>query len=103
MQELHAQVLYIKLRYSRLILMGRGMVGKGIVIDDMHIRDERVLEWLKRRLSDQRRRVTCAEISDKFGCHRNTALKIMHRLEGAGHIKADRRAKRGGYRYELVS
>jgi predicted transcriptional regulator len=39
------------------------------------------------------------EIAERFGCHRNTARAIVHRLELAGLIQIDKEAKRGGYIY----
>ena len=73
-----------------------------IVIADMHIRDERVLEFIKgeARQHGGRARLTHDAIAEKFGCHRNTVLAITNRLSIAGMIRVDRSAKRGGYIYE---
>lgn len=79
------------------------MPGKGIVFIDMHIRDERVLAWAKRRLAGRPAKITYDEVAEEFCCHRRTARAIMHRLEGAGHFRVYKRAKRGGYVYELAS
>jgi len=72
-----------------------------IMIVDMHIRDERVLQYIRERAKDSREGVliTHQEIANHFGCHRNTSLAIIHRLEGAGWIDVDKRSKRGGYLY----
>jgi DNA-binding IclR family transcriptional regulator len=76
---------------------------KGIVLADMLIRDERVLAWLRERSSGQPTQVKYQDIADHFGCHWLTARNIMHRLEGARLISVDKRAKRGGYVYRVVS
>lgn len=76
----------------------------GIVWIDMHIRDERMLTWLKSRGAEGGRfeQIRHDEIAVEFKCHPNTVSAILRRLEGVGAIKVDRRAKCGGYSYSVV-
>jgi predicted transcriptional regulator len=73
-----------------------------IVRIDMHIRDERVLAWIRERAARQGGRVvlTHDEIAAAFLCHRNTARAIVLRLAWGGFVKIDDSHKRGGYTYE---
>ncbi|MCL4251796.1 MAG: hypothetical protein KJ065_26825 [Anaerolineae bacterium] len=71
-----------------------------ITLADMHYRDQRALDHIRDRAGDG----GCAQIShsaiaEAIGCHRNTALAIVRRLERAQLIEVDRHAKRGGYLY----
>jgi len=78
---------------------GRIMDRKGIVFIDMHIRDERVLAWLKAHSNEHGVSVTHAEIAVVFGCHRKTVEKILKRLAGARQIQIVGAGKRGSYSY----
>ena len=72
----------------------------GIIEIDMHIRDERVLEYMRQRGS--RVEVKQEEIAAQFKCHRETVSRIMRRLQGAGHIRIISRPKKLGYAYEVL-
>jgi MarR-like DNA-binding transcriptional regulator SgrR of sgrS sRNA len=72
-----------------------------IIWIDMHIRDQRVLDWLTDRYGGKPFQVSADRIAQEFKCHRNTATAILWRLQGAGHITIINRAKRGGYVYQL--
>ncbi len=76
-------------------------MNNGIIWVDMHIRDERVLEWLKDISKGSYCRVTHEQIAQKFGCHRNTAIAIVKRLKGANLIISEG-AKKGGM-YDKVN
>lgn len=71
-----------------------------IIWVDMHIRDERVLEWLKVMSKGGFCRVTHEQIAQQFGCHRNTAIAIVKRLRGANLIVCEG-AKKGGMYYKV--
>ena len=75
------------------------MGSVGIIQIDMHIRDERVFAYLVERIGHCEAQLSHDEIAERFGCHRNTARAIVHRLELAGLIQIDKEAKRGGYIY----
>lgn len=66
---------------------------------DMHIRDERLLEWLQGRDNQQ---IASHIIADEFKCHANTARAMLKRLELAGYVRINRDARRGGYTYQIV-
>lgn len=68
-----------------------------IVMADMHIRDERVLEWVKARCEGGECRVKAHEIAEAFKCHPITARAIMKRLARAGYLTIERTYRRGGY------
>jgi ribosomal protein S25 len=75
---------------------------QGIVYIDMHIRDERLLAWLRERAGRSKYvRATQYEIAAEFGCHYNTAARMLARLRGAGHIRLVSNARRTGYIYEV--
>lgn len=75
---------------------------QGIVYIDMHIRDERVLAWLRQRAGAGKYvRATQSEIAAEFSCHYNTAARILARLRGAGHIRLVSNGRRTGYIYEV--
>ena len=65
---------------------------------DMHIRDERLFEWLKTR---HNQRITAQEMADSFLCHPNTIYAMVNRLEGAGLIEVER-SRRGGHLYKVI-
>jgi len=73
-----------------------------ILIIDMHIRDERVLAYLKEHAAKAGGQITITHeaMADHFLCHRNTIMAIIHRLEAAGKITVMRGEKRGGYTYK---
>lgn len=73
----------------------------GIVWIDMHIRDERVLEWLSGRAAAGEVVITQQEIADQFRCHRHTARAILRRLVGAGYLECKQRARKLGYVYRI--
>ena len=68
-----------------------------IVIIDMHIRDDRLLQWLSDNID-----ATYDDIADHFSCHRTTAIRMIKRLERAGYIRVHRLPyRRAGNRYEV--
>jgi predicted transcriptional regulator len=73
----------------------------GIIQIDMHIRDERVFEYVRRRIASGENQIAHETIAEEFRCHRHTAAAIMFRLEQAQLIKVERAGKRGGYIYHL--
>ena len=72
-----------------------------ISLIDMHIRDERVLGWLKARAGTHQLQISHERIAAEFGCHRNTAAAIIKRLEAANMITVLRDSKRGGLVYRV--
>lgn len=60
---------------------------------DMHIRDERLFDWL---LINGNRQIPSHEIAKVFKCHRHTASAMVNRLEQAGKITVIR-SRRGGH------
>lgn len=76
---------------------------KGILLIDMHDRDQRALNWLKSRTSSGAVQIPHEEIAAQMQCHRNTARAIVERLASAGLLEIDRLSKRGGYVYRVVS
>lgn len=72
----------------------------GIMLLDMHIRDERVLGYIQERGAGQ---IPAREIATRFHCHENTARAILKRLAAAGYICVDRSSMRGGYFYRVIS
>jgi len=65
---------------------------------DMHIRDERLLEYLQDK-DDQK--IPARVIAEEFKCNPHTARAMLERLERAGHIKLAR-STRGGHRVKLL-
>lgn len=55
-----------------------------IVKVDMHIRDERLLEWLQDK---DNQNVTANVIAVQFKCHRHTVYAMLKRLRQAGYIE----------------
>jgi len=62
---------------------------------DMHIRDERLYEWLKERHGQQ---IPAEKMADIHKCHPNTIYAMVKRLERADLIHVER-IYRGGFRY----
>jgi predicted transcriptional regulator len=77
----------------------------GIIEIDMHLRDQRVLDFISERITSATPEIQLShdEIATAFRCHRNTARAIIHRLESAGLIHVDKSTKRGGYRYRRAA
>lgn len=74
-----------------------------IIEIDMHLRDGRVLDYIRSKAQAGCVRVSHEHIADQFLCSRKTALAIIKRLEQAGHIQCDRTTgKRGGYWYTVA-
>ena len=73
-----------------------------IVTIDMHIRDERIFEYMKERIAinNGAAQINAEEISKKFYCHPNTARNILARLRGAGLI-FQQGTSRGGFVYRI--
>ncbi|MDX2137934.1 MAG: hypothetical protein SF123_07540 [Chloroflexota bacterium] len=67
---------------------------------DMHIRDERVLFWIIKQ-GDQVR-IKQEDVAAQFGCCRNTAAAILHRLCLGGHLERHGVGKRSGYEYKVI-
>lgn len=74
----------------------------GIVIIDMHIRDERVLEWIKSQAHYGEAQVSGEKIAESFKCHPNTARAILKRLVSAQRIEVVTRKFQGGFVYRIV-
>lgn len=72
-----------------------------IVTDDMHIRDERVLEFMRSKAVKNVIKISADEIATHFKCHANTARAILKRLREAGHIEILEFSFRGGYTYHV--
>jgi len=64
----------------------------------MHIRDERLYDWLKDRHD---KKVKAEEMAEVFLCHPNTIYAMVNRLESAGLIAIER-SRRGGHRYKII-
>ena len=69
-----------------------------IVIIDMHIRDERLLDWLKEHDGQQ---IPAKKMARVMRCHENTIRAMLKRLERANQITRTG-SYRGGYRYHIV-
>lgn len=72
----------------------------GIIFIDMHLRDERVLDWIKEKSKGKSIRLTHEDIAHEFKCHRQTALAIIKRLQQANLIQVEG-ARRGGMFYKV--
>lgn len=75
----------------------------GIIQIDMHLRDQRVLEWIKQNAGDEPLQIAAEDVSRQFKCHDNTSRAILHRLIGAGHIEVARQSFRGGKIYKVIN
>lgn len=73
-----------------------------IILDDMHIRDERALEWISRQSRNGTIELKRGQLAKQLGCHENTATAILRRLIGAGMIEVSARRRRF-YVYRVVS
>lgn len=73
----------------------------GIIQIDMHLRDERVLEWIKERAGAEPLQIAADTVSDQFKCHPNTSRAILKRLVYAGHIEISAECYRGGMIYKV--
>jgi hypothetical protein len=73
---------------------------------DMHLRDQRVLDWIREQASTQAcptLRITHSEVAQVVKCHRHTAAAILQRLIWADHLRlVNANSKRLGYEYEVV-
>lgn len=73
-----------------------------IVTLDMHIRDERTLDFIKQQAVDGELKISADTIAIVAKCHANTARAILLRLRRAGYIEVKQRAYRGGYVYKVT-
>lgn len=73
----------------------------GIIQIDMHLRDQRVLEWIRQNAGDEPLQIAADEVSAQFLCHPNTSRAILQRLVGAGHIEVAHLSFRGGKIYKV--
>lgn len=75
----------------------------GIIQIDMHIRDERVLDYLRSMAHNHVARVTIRQIAETFKCTEKTANSILKRLRAAGRISIELPAiDRIGYSYRIL-
>jgi len=72
----------------------------GIVVIDMHIRDERVLKWIEGQHTPSLK-ISAVEVATHFKCHQNTAQAILRRLRQADYIEIEERNFRGGHTYRV--
>jgi Mn-dependent DtxR family transcriptional regulator len=72
----------------------------GIVVIDMHIRDERVLKWIQSQHAPSLK-ISAVVVADHFKCHQNTAQAILRRLRQADYIELTERNYRGGHTYRV--
>jgi len=73
-----------------------------IIVIDMHLRDERVFDFLKANAKHGYLKVSHETIAKQMKCHRHTAAAILSRLIGAGLVEiADHSARRGGLTYRV--
>lgn len=70
-----------------------------IVWIDMHIRDERLLEYLRKNNLSQ---IPADDMAQEFRCHPNTIRRMLKRLESAGYIRIHRKMCYRGYTYEVI-
>jgi predicted transcriptional regulator len=70
-----------------------------IVWLDMHIRDERVLSYIKQHQDEQ---IPAHVIAREFKCCENTAKAIIRRLINAGLIERISQQHRGGFVYHVI-
>ncbi len=68
---------------------------------DMHIRDERVFNWLKNQSKEGLIQVSANTIADEFLCHTNTAQAILRRLRRAGIIEVVEKPYNHGFWYKI--
>ncbi len=73
----------------------------GIIQIDMHLRDERVLEWIKERAGAEPMQIAAGTVSAVFKCHPNTSRAILQRLVHAGRIEVAIECYRGGMVYKV--
>ena len=78
-------------------------MNAGIVLIDMHIRDERVMEWIKQQASYGygEAQVSGEKIAEEFKCHANTGRAILKRLISAQRIEIVTRKYQGGFVYKV--
>jgi len=76
----------------------------GIVVIDMHIRDERVMEWIKQQAACGygEAQVSGEKIAEVFKCHANTGRAILKRLISAQRIEVVTRKYQGGFVYRVM-
>lgn len=60
---------------------------KSVIVIDMHIRDERALEFLMKNSINGLVLVKTQDIADAVKCTKKTAIQIVKRLAGAGKIE----------------
>ena len=81
-------------------------IPTNIKMVDMHLRDQRVLDWIRNEYETAGRvaiQISHSRVADEFSCHLNTAFKIIHRLVSSGNLFIeDSHATRGGYYYRPV-
>ena len=58
-----------------------------ITVDDMLIRDERLLAYIIKTTPDKSRQITSNEIAKSLNCCPKTSLAMLKRLKSAGYIK----------------
>lgn len=75
----------------------------GIIQIDMHLRDQRVLEWIKENAGNEPLQIAADEVAEHFKCHPNTSRAILQRLVGAGHIEVAHQSFRGGKIYKVIN
>lgn len=68
---------------------------------DMHIRDERVLTWLKSQAVSGEVQVSGDKIAVAFKCHPHTGRAILRRLVRTGHLGVCVRKYQGGFIYKV--
>lgn len=73
----------------------------GIIQIDMHLRDKRVLEWIRTSAGSEPMQIAASTISELFKCHDNTSRAILQRLVNVGHIEVDVECYRGGKIYKV--
>lgn len=72
-----------------------------IMETDMHLRDQRVLDWIQKQGHDEMQ-IKASTIADVFKCHENTARAILKRLKSAKKITVVARTYRGGFIYRVM-
>lgn len=74
----------------------------GIIQIDMHLRDKRVLDWIKQNAGDNPLQIAAETISARFKCHDNTSRAILQRLVNVGHLEVVINSYRGGRIYKVI-
>lgn len=80
-----------------------GVIVMNIVWIDMHIRDQRIFDFVRERSGDGGEvQISAEAIAAEFHCHANTARAILKRLIAAEKLVVVDRPFKKGHVYKVV-